>query len=335
MEATFILKKEVVDDLFIRENEFKSFIKFIKKNFRNYTLITNYDSEQEFIEHSQENPILEILLDRFKNIKYLNNLDTLIKDKTILNYSSKRCIVICDFDHQICADYSENKGILFFNLSSLKNWNLFEDIIYAKSLKVTNDSSYPINLKFRNFDDITKYLKFCDSIIIFDKFIFENKTNQRIIKNLFPLLESALKINNNLDIMIVSEFKEEEITNHHKNILDFFSTKGYKNFKLNLIHHEKAFYPRKFDGLHSRCILSNYIHIRSNDSFNFFKDNGEFNNLADIDIKFNLTTDNSYSYLKDLEAIKVYLSKIKNNPNCPNKAMKITYFKDNKNQLVT
>jgi hypothetical protein len=334
MNTTFILQKEVVDDLFIREDEFKSFIKFIKQNFRNYTLITNYNNEQEFIKHSLDNPILEIIIDKFDKIKYIRNLTSLLEDKSILNHTTQQSIVICNISDNICNDYLNNHGLLFFNLSLLKNWCLYDDILFSKSIKVTHDVNYPNSLKFSNFSDITKYLKYCNSLIIFDKFLFEDKTDQKIIKNLYPLLESVLKSNKKMEIMIISEFKDEKITQYYDSLKVHLNSKGFSNFKLSLIHHYKAFYPKKFEGLHSRFILSNYLHIRSNDSFNFFKDNGDFNHLVDIDIKLNLTTENSYSFKKDLEAVKVYVNKIKNEEKCPNKNLKITFHKNKINSLL-
>jgi len=334
MDATFILQKEVVDDLFIREDEFKTFLKFIKKNFRNYTLITDYADEKQFIEHSLENPILEILIDKFDRIKYIPNLKLLLENKGILNQTSKRSIVISNISESICDDYLNNHGLLFFNLTSLKNWKLYDDVISSKSIKVTKSTNYPNNLKFSNFNDFTKYLKYCNSLIIFDKFLFENKTDQKIVNNLYPLIESVLKTNKTMEIMIISEFKDEMIKQHYNAINSHLSKKGFSNFNISLVHHHKPFYPKKFEGLHSRFILSNYLHIRSNDSFNFFNDRGDFNNLADIDIALNLTSENSYSYERDLDAVKIYINKIKNEGNCPNKTLRVTYYLDKVNSLL-
>ena len=143
-----------------------------------------------------------------------------------------------------------------------------------------------------------------------------------------------LNNNNNLRIMSISEFKEDEISKEYDKINEYLLKKGFNNFGLCLIHHSKAFYPRKFEGLHSRFILSNYVHIRSNDSFNFFKDNGTINNLADIDIHFSLTKRNYDSYRADLDAIKTYVGKIKNEMNCSKKNLKTTFYKDRKSALL-
>lgn len=334
MNTTFILQKDVVDDLFIREDEFKNFIKFIKKNFCNYTLITDFTDETEFRTRAAENPILEILLDKFSKIKYVIDLKSQFENGKILELSSKRSIVLSNIDDTGCQNYLNNHGLLFFNLSNLNKWDFYNEVIFSKSIKVTRDVNYPINLKFTAFTDFTKYLKYCKTVIIFDKYLFGNKTNQRITKNLYKMIEEILLVNKKMEIMIISEFKEDEISIAYDSILDHLKIKGFNEFRLNLIHHSKAMYPRKFEGLHSRFILSNYIHIRSNDSFNFFKDNGEINNLVDIDIKFNLTTENSYSYRTDLDAVKTYVDKIKNEPNCGNKSLRITFYKDKMNYLM-
>lgn len=333
MTPTFILQKEIVDELFIREEDFKSFINFIKKKFRNYILITNFINEDDFFEYSKENPLLEILIDKFDKIKFKTDLDKLIQDKSILKKLSKRTIILSDASDSICNDYLNNHGCLLFNLSLLGNWKLYEDILELKSLKVTSDKNYPLNLKFTGFKDFTKYFQFCDTLIIFDKYIFEDKTDQKLSNNLYLLLEEILVGKTKMDIMIISEFKENEITEKYNDLDKYLKQKNFSNYNINLIHHNKAFYPRKIEKLHSRFILSNYTYIRSNDSFNFFKDNGEFNNLVDIDIMFNLTTENSFSYLKDLNTTKIYVSKLKNEPNCSKKNLRITYHENKLNNL--
>ncbi|WP_294271962.1 hypothetical protein [uncultured Chryseobacterium sp.] len=334
MKPTFILQKEIIDELFVREEDFISFIKFLKKKFRDYTLITNFTDVDDFFKCAEENPLLEILIDKFDKIKYKVNLNELIQDKSILKKLSKRTIALSDIDDSICNDYLNNHGCLFFNLSLLKNWKLYEDIIKSKTLKVTIDRTYPANYRFKEFKDFTRYFQFCDTLIIFDKYIFEDKTDQRLKNNLYKLLEEILSNKIKMEITIISEFREDEITKNYIELNEYLNSKNFNNYSLNLIHHSKVFYPRKVEKLHSRFILSNYIHIRSNDSFNFFKDNGEFNNLVDIDIMFNLTTQNSFSYLKDLNTTKIYLSKIKNEEKCANKNLRITYYENKSNSLL-
>lgn len=334
MTPTFILQKEIVDELFVREEDFISFIKFLKKKFRDYILITNFIDEDDFFKSAEENPLLEILIDKFDKIKFKTDLSSLIQDRSILKKISKRTIVLCDASDNICTDYQDNHGCLFFNLSLLHNWNLYEDILESKSLKVTTDKKYPSQYKFSDFTDFTKYFRFCDTLIIFDKYIFADKTDQKLKNNLYKLLEKILFNKAEMEITIISEFHEEDIVKNYNELNEYLTSKNINNYSINLIHHNKAFYPKKIEKLHSRFILSNYVYIRSNDSFNFFKDNGEFNNLVDIDIMFNLTTQNSFSYLKDLNTTKIYLSKIKNEENCPNKNLRITYYQSRSNALL-
>jgi len=335
MIPTLVLQKETLDDLFLREDEFKSFIKFLKKNFRNYNLIINHIDDIALKKHSIENPLIEILLDKIENITFLNNLEIILLNNEIGNYCSKRSIIICNLDDNDCNSKLEKTGLLYFNLNNLNKWELFNEIVYSKSLKVSSDSNIPTEYKFINWSDITKYMKYCNSIIIFDKHIFVDKSNQKIKNNLFKLLENILNTNKNyLQITIISEFENDDILKYHTQTKLFLNNQGLTNFNLNLIHHTKAFYPRNFEGLHSRFILTNYLHILSNDSFNFFKENGRFNNLADIELKFNLTTKNKFSFEKDLENIKTYILKTKNEPNSPNLTLKCTYFKNKNNCLL-
>jgi len=334
MDATFVLQKGILDELYIREDEFKNFLEFIKKYFRDYTLITDFNNEREFILFSEENPLLELLLDKFNQIQFVSDLSNILENKDLLKLSSKRTIVLSMLSDKICNDYLSSHGILFFNLSLLKNWELYSDIILSKSLKVTKDNAIPPKMRFVSFKCISRFFKHCDSIVLFDKYVFSNKSNQLLINNLYVFIESILELNEIIDIMIISEFKGNDITKQYYELKKYLDQKGYSKYNLNLVHHCKAFYPRNFEGLHSRFILSNYIHVRSNDSFNFFKENGDFNNLADIDIKFSLTRDNSHSYFKDLQAIREYISRVKNEPKCPKDELKITFYKNKLSALI-
>lgn len=335
MKSTLVLQKEIIDDLFIRQDEFEPFIKFLKKNFRNYDLIVNHVNDDEFKLHSQENPLIELLLDKLDSITFIENLEDILKENKISNYCSLRTVVLCNLDDAHCNNQLEKSGILYFNMNSLGKWNSISEIIYSKSLKVSSDSNIPNNYKFSGWSDLAKHLKYCNSILIFDRYIFGNKSNQRLVNNLYPLIENILVNNkNHVNLTIISEFENKMITTHHDLLQNHLKDKGLNNFTVNLIHHTKAFYPRNFEGIHSRFIISNYVHILSNDSFNFFKENGSINNLADVDIKFSLTTMNKFSYQKDLENIKTYISRTKNEPNSPNSVLKYTFFKTKINPLL-
>ena len=335
MIPTLVLQKEVLDDLFVREDEFQPFIKFLKKNFRNYNLIINHNDSVELQQHSEENPIIELLLDKLLSITYLFDLDDVLSTDRIGNYCDQRTLILCNLNDADCNLKWEKSGLLYFNLNNLNKWDLFNDIIYSKSLKVSCDSNIPNEYKFVKWSNITKFLKFCNSVIIFDKYIFCDKSNQKIQDNLYLFLENLFQINNNhIQLTIISEFEKDDILKYHQQTNSYLISKGITNFDLNLIHHTKALYPRNFEGLHSRFILTNYLHILSNDSFNFFKQNGDFNNLADVEIKFNLTTKNSYSFQKDLDSVKKYILKTKNEPNSPNLNLRYTYYKDKNNSLL-
>lgn len=270
MIPTLVLQKEILDDLFLRENEFQPFLNFLKKNFRNYNLIINHNDCVELQQHSEENPIIEILLDKILNITYLFDLDNVLITNQIGNYCNQRTIILCNLDDADCNSRLENSGFLYFNLNSLNKWNFFNDIIYSKSLKVSCDSNIPNEYKFVEWSNITNFLKYCNSVIIFDKYIFCDKSNQKIQDNLYLFLENLFQINSNhIQLTIISEFEKDDILKYHQETNSYLTSKGITTFDLNLVHHTKALYPRNFEGLHSRFILTNYLHILSNDSFNF------------------------------------------------------------------
>lgn len=329
MIPTLILDKDILDDLYIRESEFTTFIDFLKKNFRNYNLIINHTNQDDLEVHCDENPLIEIILDKIENIIYISDLKETLKNKKINKLCSKRTIIICDLDDIDCNNLLEETGLLHFNLNTLKTCDFFDKILITRSFKVTKNTSIPNENRFKSWNDITQYIKYCNSLIIFDKYIYTDKSNQKLKNNLFKFIESLTLINKkDIDLTIISEFNNDDIVKYYDITYAFFKSKGINNITLNLIHHSKAFYPRDFEGLHSRFILTNYLHIFSSDSFNYFKDNGKFNNLADIDIKLNMSTQNRYSYETDLESIKTYASKLSNDPSAKNLCYKNLYYKN-------
>ena len=235
-------------------------------------MIINHNDSFELQQHSEENPFIEILLDKLLNITYLYDLENILINDKIKGYCNPRTIILCNLNDVDCNSRLGNSGLLYFNLNNLNKWEFFNDIIYSKSLKVSCDSNIPNEYKFIEWSNITKFVKFCNSVIIFDKYIFCDKSNQKIQDNLFLFLENLLQLNNrHFQITIISEFDKDDIITHHQRTNSYLISKGITNFDLNLVHHTKALYPRNFEGLHSRFILTNYLHILANDSFNFFK----------------------------------------------------------------
>ena len=102
MIPTLVLQKEVLDDLFVREDEFQPFIKFLKKNFRNYNLIINHNDSVELQQHSEENPIIELLLDKLLSITYLFDLDDVLSTDRIGNYCDQRTLILCNLNDADC-----------------------------------------------------------------------------------------------------------------------------------------------------------------------------------------------------------------------------------------
>jgi hypothetical protein len=275
-------------------------------------------------------------MDKLDSITFIENLEEILIANKISNYCSLRTVVLCNLDDAHCNSQLEKSGILYFNMNNLREWNSIAEITYSKSLKVSCDANIPNNYKFSGWNDLAKHLKYCGSIVIFDRYIFSDTSNKRLANNLYPFIETILLNNkNHVFLTIISEFENEMISTHHDLLENYLKRKGLNSFTLNLIHHTKAFYPRNFEGIHSRFILSNYVHILSNDSFNFYKENGSFNNLADVDIKLCLTTSNKFSYQKDLENIRTYISKTKNEPNSPSSVLKCTFFRSKSNPLLS
>jgi hypothetical protein len=333
---SFIIQKDVIDELFIREDEYSEFINFIKNDFFGYTLICDFKSPEEYFTHSNENPLLEIISDKIRNIIYNTNLENDLLNDNIFKNLGERNIFLTNLTENECEKLNSKFGYIFMNIENLNQvWNLFTETSNGKNYKVTSERNVPDKYRMDNWNKLKIYFKNTKSIIIFDRYILGDKTNQKIVDNLFPLLDVICEnsTTKTKKLSIITEFTKDDISQKYSIIETYIKLKKY-NIEINLINHCKSFYPRNFEGLHSRLILTNYLHFMCLDSFNFFKSNGQINNVADLFINFNLCEKFKFSYEKDLNDIKLYISKIVNNPEHPSESNKIMFLKNKNNPLL-
>ena len=338
--VTIAATKEFLDTLFIESDKDEyhtDLFNFLKDEIFDFKLICDFNSITELTTELKENPLLEMLMDKFDNVKFNPNLNTDIEDEFFYTGLNEQNIFLTSFTYEKCVDLSKKRGYIYVSSHDIsKSWKPVKYIRDNDSFKVTNDDLFPSPMKFDNWDCLDKFCLPLTTILIFDKYVLADKSNQKLKDNLFKLLEKLCnnKLLKPLNLTIISEFdSDDKIVSAYQKIQSYFNEKAITNVKLNILRHDKNKYPRDFEGLHYRLILTNNLRIKCDDSFNFFKTNGKVNNDADIILSFNMSHKRKCYYEKEINHIKRYVSRLENHSSDILLPNKIYYYTDKENYL--
>lgn len=341
MTTTMILENEFIEQLFLNQSDNKiieDFYEFILSDFAGYNLICDFNNSDDYEKAVSENPIWELILDKIDTVIFNSSLKTEIQDDQFYETIGEHNIFLTTHCEKTCSDLSYEKGYIYLSDENISTvWESYTKDKRNNMFKVSNSEIIPDELKFNCWSKLENFSKPLTSIIIFDKYILNDISRQKMIHNIFPLFNYLLhNINKEKDITItiICEPKDWNIEHRQKQINAFFISKGFSNIKVNIIKHFKTFYPNGFEGLHGRVIFTNYYHLRSDDSFNYFN-NKKVNNDADLKINFCLSKTNKFFYMKELSDIKRYVSKLKNNPKSPKKEHRLLFFPNKINYLLS
>lgn len=339
-----ILQKEFMFDLFCLSGDgckiTDDLADFLIKDYSGYNLICNFLSSEEYELAALENPILEAMLDKFISIDYNVYLEQDIQeDKFYKNLMTDTNIFLTNFGEKKCNELSLTRGYVFIsNTKIASTWDKISKFRYPTSYKVTKDLTIEPSQRFENWEKLRSLSHPFTSMIIFDKWLFKNTSPSGISLNLVPLIENFLTENDKsreLKITLISEIKHPySLKEYSEKLKIMLINKGWKKIDINIVRHNKACYPAALkEGLHARLILTNYMHIVCDASFNFFKKNGVVENVANITASLNLYAFFEQSYRKDISDIKLYISKLKNEKSSDlNYSDK--YFPDKQNPLL-
>lgn len=338
---TICISKEFIDNLFVEsdKDEFtKDLVKYISSEIHNIRLICNLSSIIEYKKALIDNPLWELLMDKYDKIKFNVDLESELYEDAFYENLDEQNLFLVSISDTECEKLTKSRGYIYISSSDIaKSWKTIKYVRENSLFKVTCDSHFPCDLKFDCWSKLEKSLLPITSIVIFDKHILKDKTNQKLSDNLFKLLKILCKSQDLLKpitITIITEFDNDaQVVSAHSKIEEFFVQNSITNTKLNIIRHNKSKYPNDFEGLHYRLILTNNLRIKCDDSFNFFKANGKVNNDADLHISFNLSIPFKYFYEKELKHLNRYVSKISNVDSDVNLIDKIYVYKDKENYL--
>ena len=316
-----ILQKEFISDLFCLSNEgcivIDDLLQFLSKDFRDYDLVCDFISYEEYEMAALENPILESMLDKFNKISYITNLNESFSNDSFYVDLPERNIFLTTLNVDDCKNLTEERGYLFVSKDDIKDsWSFFSECTKGINLKVTNSTTIKENDRLDNWSKFARISHPITSIIIFDKHLFKEIIPEDVSINLIPLLVNLIprKITKNkIHLTFISEIKIGlSLKEYYDKINKELSSKGISNIVINIVRHNKALYPLKFEGLHARFIITNYLNIMPDASINFFKKNGSVINVANIPITLNLVGYHNDSFNKDIEDIKAYFKKAVN-----------------------
>lgn len=339
---TIGISKEFIDNLFIEsdKDEFSiDLIKYLQKEVFDVRLICNLSSIDEYRYALDENPLWELLMDKYDKIKFNVNYETDIFNDNFYTKIEEQNIFFVSISDLSCEELTLNRGYIYVtSLNIEKTWGPIMDLRANSIYKVTCDSCFPSKLKFDCWSILERSLLPTTSIIIFDKYILRDRSNSRLSDNLFVLLKmlcSNEKLLKPITLTIISEFRSDsEVIASYSKIQEYFSINSINNAKLNIIRHDKGKYPSDFEGLHYRLVLTNNLRIKCDDSFNFFKSNGKVNNDADLHISFNQSIPYKHFYEKELKHLKRYITKISNVDDSLPLPDKIFVYLDKENYLL-
>ncbi|MGE7775977.1 hypothetical protein ACQKLP_14710 [Chitinophaga sp. NPDC101104] len=311
--------------------------KFVLEESFGMRLICDFASLSEYREAMIDNPMWELLIDKFDKIEYNVNLEGDVLTDRFYESLWEQNLFLLTLNEDVCNELSCARGYIYVSSANIeKAWNPIKLIRENSTLKVTQDKNFPTELKFDSWEKLKERILPLTSLIIFDRYILCDNSNQKLKDNLFVVLKMFCinKLTKPLNLTIISEFDSDyQLKNAYQKIQEFLAQNGIENVSLSLIDHDKGKYPVDFEGLHSRQILTNNIRIKCEDSFNLFKANGKVNNDADIHFKFNLSNKNHPFFEKEINHLKRYVGRLNNVDESSTLARKTYYYRDKVNYL--
>lgn len=314
MRRRLVIDKEFLDKFLISYQEDNpehvDLRKFFKK-IRDFELLINVNDLDDLKIAADNNPLLEELIDTKPPATICNPglVESIGKNSFFEEQPPYTLFFIESGNDEQAILRAGYENINSFNLC--EKWKIYCSVREDLKRKVTKDRDVPKNLRFDSWTDLKQFAHPVHSIFIFDRYILADKSNQRIMDNLLPLLKNLLNISSSskpVEITIISQC--DDLMKEFKKLKDMLSMELKVPFHLNLYKHDKSYYPRNFEGLHFRRVFTNYFTLKPDDSFNFFKRNGDVNNIAEISILFSFNNADWVMTKSDLQHLKDYISEI-------------------------
>lgn len=334
--GALILEREILDNIFVLNDKLINLTEYIKTNLFGLDLICDYESEEALREDLLNNPLLDFIIEDIRSIKYKKDLKNLILNDEIFDHIKENNVFLINCHTDKLTDLREKFCYHFYNSDTLLEFEkILDEVKNTQILKVTKDTTIPKELIFNNWIHISPCFSKMNSLIIFDKYILKETDLCKLKDNIFKIISEIGKSKFKINLMIITDFLDNVEMNKKYDLVNNYIKEKEYNITMTLVNHSKSFYPRDFEGFHSRFMLSNYFYIISTDSFNFFKPNGKVINSCELIINCNLIKNNRTLFKKEIKSLNDYLSRINNNPTNPSDKLKLMYKNHKTNPLLS
>lgn len=293
------LENEVIEDFYK---------KFLRK-VRGVEVLINLSSINELKTLSQQNRFYNDLLEINPATTINCNWKYEIIDNNNLHIGNPiKVFLLSNADD--CEYLEERYGYLFINNDNLiEKWSPVRwDREVTKMTPGSRDDEYGFN----SWSRLEKEKHPFTELMILDRYVLEDKSNQRIIDNVVPLIKSLLNNHHSTTrapkITIITKYREPKKLGEVLNRLNGL----IPNIELGIIHYDKKYAPNKnFIDEHDREIYTNYLKFECGSGWNIFKVNGRVNHRTTITIQSMLRNDVRNASVEAWKNLKEYKNRIK------------------------
>lgn len=279
-------------------NVMNHFQKEFLKNTNSCTIVTNYLSLEDILQNEEDFFFLEELFEGVPKLEFNPKL-TNVEEIKELSSANDFKIFFLEQSEAVCAQLENLLGYEFISSDTLmKKWGKhYETKSLVKTTSLTPDENDPDTLS--SWNDLKFLSEFPNnSIVVIDKYILSDNSNNRLKDNLFPLLKTLLpdKLETPLFLTIISgdiltSNKGASVIERTKKVYGLIHSylAQFKNLKVDLtiVNNDNSFYPRGLE-LHDRVIYTNYYYLMSSKGWDIFnkKERKLGNSRINIDFNF-------------------------------------------------
>lgn len=295
-------------------------------------LITNYLNSENLYTQIHQDPLLELLInERAPTLEFISNLDSKIFEEEFYEYGSAIKLFLLNKEESICTELSRKFGYECISPENFeRKWTNYRSDRVESYRLVTKSKLLPKERKFISWESLGDFPHPLNAIVINDRYILNDTIDQRIEKNLLPLLKVLLKnaaknIKVQIIIFIYDANRSFNYEAKHRKILHYLTNElQLTNIELNICS----------GALHSRFIITNFYTITSENSFNYFRDNGDvFNDQSTISVTCHFSSQQYILMKEKLLELKMMVRKLQNSTTAAEYTVK-NYFPEKKNRII-